>query len=700
MTRHEFGSRDEPARRVAPRRGRLHFGTVLFGGAMLAAAGCAPSTTATPASAADITRDARLLRMTDMRVLDTALVDDLLRDRDPARRARAALAIGQVKGRARYATLRRLLVDPDTAVAANAAFALGLVKDTAAIVTLARAVAGAPDPVAIAAAWSLGDIGDAARSVLTVALGDGLGQPLAASTAAQRSPAVRAALLTATSKLRATPTSVVVPWLSDNDPVVVRAAAYVIQRTRSAGGVRALLALRASSDEETRQHVARALAKPMAGDSLGARAVEALRVLMTDASARVRVNAVRSLASYGAPSKDAVLAALKDPDGNVRVATSELVGALLGADAAGWRAAWAIDTTLPVRITLMGAARRAGTTALAPDENAWVTSSDWRQRAAALRSRTDSLHPPKLDDVAWALRDADGRVREAGVAATRGVVRATPALADSMHKVWRSMLSDADYGVRSAAAAALRANASAADLEPVVDAYARAAADREADARMAALSLIASIWQRDSSRVAPALRARIAALAPPADSGEREAGRNVSLLSSWKTARSPSTARSVADYEAVVRRYVAPSARRVTAVIHTERGDIGLELFGHDAPMTVDNFVQLATRGYYRNTQFHRVVPNFVAQDGDPRGDGSGGPGYAIRDELTRDVHERGTLAMALSGPDTGGSQYYLCHSPQPHLDGHYTVFGHITSGYDVLDRIVQGDRIMSIEIR
>jgi len=107
----------------------------------------------------------------------------------------------------------------------------------------------------------------------------------------------------------------------------------------------------------------------------------------------------------------------------------------------------------------------------------------------------------------------------------------------------------------------------------------------------------------------------------------------------------------------------------------------------------------VARRGYYKGLAFHRVVPSFVAQDGDPRGDGSGGPGYAIRDELNRRWYDRGAVGMALSGPDTGGSQYFLAHSRQPHLDGHYTVFGHVIAGFDVLDALVQGGRILSITI-
>jgi cyclophilin family peptidyl-prolyl cis-trans isomerase len=151
-----------------------------------------------------------------------------------------------------------------------------------------------------------------------------------------------------------------------------------------------------------------------------------------------------------------------------------------------------------------------------------------------------------------------------------------------------------------------------------------------------------------------------------------------------------------------VRTLVIPSltGRAPRAAVVTARGIIELELYGADAPLTVRNFLALARDRRFDATQFHRVVPNFVAQDGDPRGDGTGGPGYAIRDELNRRPYDRATLGMALSGPDTGGSQWFLTHSPQPHLDGGYTVFGRVTSGFEVLDRVVQGDRILSVRAR
>ena len=132
----------------------------------------------------------------------------------------------------------------------------------------------------------------------------------------------------------------------------------------------------------------------------------------------------------------------------------------------------------------------------------------------------------------------------------------------------------------------------------------------------------------------------------------------------------------------------------------TSQGSFTIDLLPEAAPLTVDNFVQLAQRDYYRNVTIHRVVPNFVIQDGDPRGDGNGGPGYQIRCEINQVLYDRAAVGMALSGKDTGGSQWFVTHSPQPHLDGGYTVFGRVVMGMDVVDRIVRGDIIQSITIK
>jgi len=145
---------------------------------------------------------------------------------------------------------------------------------------------------------------------------------------------------------------------------------------------------------------------------------------------------------------------------------------------------------------------------------------------------------------------------------------------------------------------------------------------------------------------------------------------------------------------------LANPAVSTQAYLETDRGTIQIELAVLDAPLTVENFVTLARKGFFDGLSVHRVVPNFVVQDGDPRGDGEGGPGYSIRDELNERPYLRGTVGMALDPwPDTGGSQYFITHSPQPHLDGRYTVFGRVVSGMDVVDKIQQSDVIRRVRI-
>lgn len=129
-------------------------------------------------------------------------------------------------------------------------------------------------------------------------------------------------------------------------------------------------------------------------------------------------------------------------------------------------------------------------------------------------------------------------------------------------------------------------------------------------------------------------------------------------------------------------------------------GQIRVEFFPEDAPKTVENFITLTKKGYYNGLTFHRVVPGFVVQGGDPKGDGTGGPGYTIKAEFNKRKHERGSLAMARSQhPDSAGSQFYITYGPQPHLDGNYTVFGQVVSGMEHVDRIKQGDRMTSVVI-
>jgi len=137
------------------------------------------------------------------------------------------------------------------------------------------------------------------------------------------------------------------------------------------------------------------------------------------------------------------------------------------------------------------------------------------------------------------------------------------------------------------------------------------------------------------------------------------------------------------------------------AEIETNRGVIELELYTEHAPKTVNNFVFLAGEGFYNGVSFHRVISDFMIQGGDPTGSGRGGPGYRFEDELETNPlkHETGVISMANAGPNTNGSQFFITHSPQPHLDGKHTVFGKVVTGQDVVDAIRQGDTMVRVTV-
>ncbi len=178
----------------------------------------------------------------------------------------------------------------------------------------------------------------------------------------------------------------------------------------------------------------------------------------------------------------------------------------------------------------------------------------------------------------------------------------------------------------------------------------------------------------------------------------RAAGESLGKLGGKVPALEPAErVKDVALYREIVQRTRSPR----TVEIRTPRGTVTVRLACPLAPLTCLNFLNLAGQGFFDGLNFHRVVPDFVVQGGDPKGDGSGGPGYAIRDEINRLRYNRGVVGMALAGADTGGSQFFITLSPQPHLDGGYTAFGEVIAGAEVLDRIQLGDRIEKVvEVR
>ncbi len=655
--------------------------------------------------------------MTDSRTYDRAIVDSALAASWGPLRAAAALAVGQVgapHGSAGAELLRSLLADRDFRVASNAAYSLGLLVDSASVPALAIALTGAPE-VAREAAWALGEIGAPARAAIIRGL------------AVQGTDDARMIqLLFAAAKLRPVPVAELRQYLAmSTKPSVQWAATYAVARFRAPGGVRDLIALanrdymkavplpvsgppanaraadayvrNAVGRQRARAEIARGLARQAAGDSLADLAFPVLTRLAGDPHPHVRVNAVRSLATYEARGATHVAAATRDRDANVRIAAAQSLGTVLDSAASAWTPLWERDTSLAYRSGILASARRAGVSL--PALESWKVHRDWHLRLAALNASGAAVDSATVKAAARSMiRDSDGRVRASAFGLLAG--NDTTPFLPPVREALVEGLTDSDFYARATIIGNLARHPRAADVPAVLDAYALSLADSGNDARIAAMGYLAAAWRRDSAAFSPDIRRRITALAPSDDPLVRAAADSASIFASWRSVSEKP--KQLSWYEEQIRAYVLPAlgGRTQRATIRTRHGPIVLELFGADAPITVHNFMNLARTGFYRGTGFHRVVPNFVAQDGDPRGDGNGGPGYAIRDEMNPRRYERGALGMALSGPDTGGSQYFITHSPQPHLDGHYTVFGRVLSGYEALDAIIQGDRILSITTR
>jgi cyclophilin family peptidyl-prolyl cis-trans isomerase/HEAT repeat protein len=255
-------------------------------------------------------------------------------------------------------------------------------------------------------------------------------------------------------------------------------------------------------------------------------------------------------------------------------------------------------------------------------------------------------------------------------------------------------LKDSDVVVRGTAAELMGEQApSESNARALIDALPRALRDK--DSNDAALAILGALAKQKTAAANEAIKTGL-------DSNDRLVRRRaVALLKANGAGDFSSrigtvqTRNTAVDYH----RAMARMARQPTATLVTTHGSFTIQFLPDDAPLTVDNFLQLAKRGYFNGQTIPRVVPNFVIQTGDPRGDQNGGPGYQIRCEINETQYERAAVGMALSGKDTGGSQWFVTHSPQPHLDGGYTVFGRVIRGMEVVDNIVRGDTIRRVVV-
>jgi cyclophilin family peptidyl-prolyl cis-trans isomerase/HEAT repeat protein len=610
----------------------------------------------------------------------------------------AAIGAGRIGDLRATALLVPLLTDSDSTVRIAAAFGLGLLRDTAAVQPLIDRLTGVPplEPgSAVEAVTALAKIGGRRVGEFFSAVLGGR----AILSVVGPAPVIRQLLLESWRLGPDAPIQGLLPFTEDSSSSVRWRAVYALARLHAPAAANRLLLTLKDSVPYIRSLAARGFTRGYADAAkLAPATVSDLLVRsVADESPMVRINALVAVASY----RDSTLAVhvvplLDDPLPTTQAQAAETLGQLGGSEAAkGLLKVWNGKRSFGARRAALVALARVDTALFAAASAPWRRSSDWRERAAAAEGSA-AAGPGKTP---WFLADQDGRVIAAGLQAWSDAVEgpAPPLLAGA-----RPLLAHPDAAVRSVAAEAVARAADPADLPALAAMYARTGRDSFPDAALSALAGILAIRKSGAAAQARVDREFLQTSSRPADYLIRRwAEDNWSEAADrWGAAYPISTGRTLEDYRGLVRQFLtAPdSVAHPHVTIDTEgRGPIEIELLGPDAPLTVANFLRLVDRHFFDRNRWHRVVPNFVIQDGDPRGDGFGGPGGTIRDEINRVRYDQPMLGMALSGPDTGSSQWFINLGTQPHLDGTYTVFGRVVNGTGTLPRITQGDVIRTI---
>jgi cyclophilin family peptidyl-prolyl cis-trans isomerase len=618
----------------------------------------------------------------------------LAADESPRVRRRAVLALGRVGLPEGVAAVRAALADADVEVRQAAAFALGRAADASSADALAAIVSAEGPPMLRGrAAEALGLIADrlgrdfdpstAARAVgalvgATAAAAAAVSPDEIQSPLAPEAEAFRLGI-SALVRLKAYD-EVARAVLDDQGQPRIRwwPAAYALQRLEDPRAVPALLTLLQGEGAYAAAFAARGL-----GAMKDPRAVEPLIAAATkEARPAVRFRAVEALGRLGDARAGAPLLALlrQTLDDATRLEVVTALGRL--------RVAGAYDSVLDLLSDPWPPMRIASARALAAiDAEAFVTvlsgldiDPDWTVRAGLAETlatlESSAMHARLLSS----LQDPDQRALPTVL---RALVRGK---APGVDRVLLDRLRSEDVVVRATAARLLGDLKPAGAAAALAAAYDAAGADPVSDVREATLGALVDLRAPEARDLA------IRALSDRDWSTRVDAAARLKTLEASSAAQPERPAPTTLDapvYEALAAPTVSPRV-----FIDTSRGTIEIELSVLDAPVTSHNFLTLARKGYFNGLRFHRVLGDFVAQGGDPRGDGTGGPGYSIRDELNDQPYLRGTVGMALSGPDSGGSQFFITRSPQPHLDAKYTVFGRVVSGIEAVDRLRQWDVI------
>jgi cyclophilin family peptidyl-prolyl cis-trans isomerase/HEAT repeat protein len=620
----------------------------------------------------------------------------LLADDEGRTRRRAALAIGRVGLPEAVPALQQALGDSEFEVRQMAAFALGLIGDPSARPALLNALKDGEPAVQGRAAEALGTIGDKSDAPAITQMVYGLVQGGALNNVAPDdltyplAPPVEAVRLGLYALVRlGSFDGIAQSVLMGGNGAPVSAwwpIAYALGRAGDARATPALTALLPTPGRFTAAFAARGL-----GALKAQTAASALRdiVAKRQRDPAVVIEAVRALAAVrdtaARPLFEKILAE-GESDPTLRLETANALGALRSPESLDFF----IDLISDPDPGIRGAAIRA---LAAIDTDTFLTTlsgldpdRDWTVRIA--QAEALALLPGAQGEARLRamLQDRDQRVIPAVLHAL------IAAKVPNAPNVLIDHLKADDFVVRATAANGLLELKATGAARALADAYEATAGDSTYVARAAILTALNML---DPAAARPLLQQALQdkdwALRVKAAMLLRDQG-----VTDTDAAIRPAPVRPMDD--ATRQSLLAPQFSP-HAFVTTDRGTIEIELAITDAPITVTNFIQLALKGFFNGIPIHRVVPDFVIQDGDPRGDGEGGPAYTIRDELNEQPYLRGTVGMALDWKDTGGSQWFITHSPQPHLDARYTVFGHVVNGIEIVDRTQPWDVVRRVQI-
>ena len=649
-----------------------------------------------PVDEAAVGELARLLAAADGRRFDEALFRDGLQQSDPTIRRQAALAAGRIGDTAATSILLAALTDSVDGVRAAAAFGLGLLKDPRAVQPLLDIVQrGSSDPQGIGvfeAVTAIAKIGgpDAGRALQLIV---DAGRP------GQTNQVVSRALLESWRLGSQAPVLSLIRFGQDRDNLVRWNAIFSLARLADPRGLPMLLTAIDDPDATVRAAALRGITAKAVDGARQPRVsvIDRVRRLLTDTDPHVRINALRCLGTFHDSTLAASIAPLaSDAVTGVAVVAETTLGISRGSAAVVALRSHLASANFAVRRQAAIGLAEADSAAGVLFADSLTTNADWHWRSVAAEADGAAGDRRRLDGL---LGDPDGRVVAAALGA---MMRFIPPGDSAFAARARGLLTHADPAVRSVAADAVARRPVVADIDPLIDSYRRGAGDPFDDARLSAIKALGAIAAASPGGLTDVSTRFFGVVPRPTDylAWRMAASTFPGPLPGWQPAPPVATRNTEADYRDAARRYLYPALHGTpnpTITIDTDRGSIVVELLPGEAPLTVAAFLGLVDRRYFDGDHWHRVVPNFVIQDGDPRDDGWGGPGFSLRDELNPLRYQKGSVGMALSGPDTGGSQYFITVGPEPRLDGTYPIFGRVTSDLSVLDAVTQGDRIRSV---